>query len=106
MRLVAIWMLTKVFGHDLHNADIMASFMRTPAPALTQVASQTKAVESLPKEVAAEAASLSFCQMLCLKISGGLLFLFDSINKIDSGDHVGKPFWNIQPAPAFLCAAC
>ncbi|OPZ90257.1 MAG: Phospholipase YtpA [bacterium ADurb.Bin425] len=59
MRLVAIWMLTKVFGHDLHNADIMASFMRTPAPALTQVASQTKAVESLPKEAAAEAASFA-----------------------------------------------
>ncbi len=48
---------------------------------------------------------LSFCQMLCLKISGGLLSLLDSVDKIDSSDHVGKQLWHVQPAPTLLSAA-
>ena len=48
--------------------------------------------------------SESFCQMLCLKISGGLLFLLDSVDKFDSSDHVRKTLWQVQPAPTLLSA--
>lgn len=49
---------------------------------------------------------LSFCQMLCLTISGGLLFLLDSVNEIDSCNHVCKQFRHVKSAPTLLSTAC